>query len=64
MWSARHGHLAIVETLLANGLNLLQTDLAGLTVYDHAQETSYMAQRGPWRPVKAWKKVTIARIPC
>eukprot|EP00913_Durusdinium_trenchii_P018654 g17529.t1 len=38
MWAARHGHLSMVETLLANGLNLLQTDEAGLTVYDHAQE--------------------------
>ena len=24
MWAARHGHLSMVETLLANGLNLLQ----------------------------------------
>ena len=38
MWAARHGHLSMVETLLANGLNLLQADEAGLTVYDHAQE--------------------------
>eukprot|EP00438_Fugacium_kawagutii_P027031 Skav201242 [mRNA] locus=scaffold3106:34371:40212:- [translate_table: standard] len=27
MWAARHGHLSMVETLLANGLNLLQEQL-------------------------------------
>ena len=29
MWAARHGHLAMVETLLANGLNLLQVGRDG-----------------------------------
>lgn len=48
MWAARHGHLSMVETLLANGLNLLQVGSAvhctigQITMYDRTPSSLWI----------------------
>ena len=62
MWAARHGHLSMVETLLANGLNLLQAPL-GISIdamgmgmghqalgESPAMKTSYFGMGSVWVP--------------